>query len=178
MRIKITDMPPALDPSGQELMEVVQDGHSKKLRLDALATFAMNAYQIAISNGFEGTEQEWLESLIGPKGDKGDPGLDGKSSYELAQQEGYEGTLEDWLMSLKGPKGDKGDPGGSGLENVEIPISTPLDTWVLNHNLGAQPQITLLSVGGKELIAEIVRISDNQALVYFDTPTAGKAICS
>lgn len=178
MGVKITEMPPALDLTGQELMEVVQDGHSKKLRLDALAILAMNAYEIAVNNGFEGTEQEWLESLIGPKGDKGDLGLNGKSSYELAQQEGYEGTLEDWLMSLKGPKGETGDPGGGGLGNVEIPIPTPLDVWVLNHNLGAQPQITLLSVGGKELVAEIIRTSDNQALVYFDTPMAGKAICS
>ena len=33
-----------------------------------------SAYEIAAENGFEGTEQEWLESLHGPKGDKGDTG--------------------------------------------------------------------------------------------------------
>ena len=37
---------------------------------------AKNAYQIAVENGFEGTVEEWLESL---KGVKGDPGTDGKS---------------------------------------------------------------------------------------------------
>lgn len=158
-------------------MEIVQDGHNKKLRLDMLGAIALNAYQIAVKNGFVGTEQEWLESLIGPKGDDGNPG---DSAYELAQQEGYEGTLEDWLLSLKGPKGDKGDPGsGGGSESVELTISEPSLTWTLNHNLGSQPQITLLSVGGKEMsLAEIVRTSANQALVYFDIPTAGKAICS
>ena len=36
-----------------------------------------SAYQIAVQNGFEGTEQEWLASLKGPKGDKGDTGLEG-----------------------------------------------------------------------------------------------------
>lgn len=28
-----------------------------------------SAYEIAVKNGFEGTEEEWLASLIGPKGD-------------------------------------------------------------------------------------------------------------
>lgn len=37
---------------------------------------AKNAYQIAVENGFVGTESEWLESLVGAKGD---PGTDGKS---------------------------------------------------------------------------------------------------
>ena len=33
-----------------------------------------SAYQVAIQNGFTGTEQEWLDSLKGDKGDKGDKG--------------------------------------------------------------------------------------------------------
>lgn len=42
-----------------------------------------SAYQIALDNGFEGTEQAWLASLKGTKGDqglkgeKGDPGQNG-----------------------------------------------------------------------------------------------------
>lgn len=32
-----------------------------------------SAYEVAITNGFTGTEQEWLLSLKGDKGDKGDP---------------------------------------------------------------------------------------------------------
>lgn len=44
-----------------------------------------SAYQVALTNGFEGSEEEWLASLKGPKGDtgatgpKGDPGTDGKT---------------------------------------------------------------------------------------------------
>ena len=33
-----------------------------------------SAYQIAVDNGFEGTEQEWLASLVGPQGPKGEDG--------------------------------------------------------------------------------------------------------
>lgn len=30
-----------------------------------------SAYQVAVDDGFEGTEEEWLASLKGPKGDDG-----------------------------------------------------------------------------------------------------------
>lgn len=36
-----------------------------------------SAYEVALGNGFEGTENEWLESLRGEKGDKGDRGNPG-----------------------------------------------------------------------------------------------------
>ncbi len=47
-----------------------------------------SAYQIALDNGFEGTQQEWLESLKGAngkdgaQGPKGDTGLQGKSGAD------------------------------------------------------------------------------------------------
>lgn len=62
-----------------------------------------SAYQVAVNEGFAGTEAEWLESLKGEKGDKGD------SAYEEALKNGFEGTEAEWLESLKGDKGDKGD---------------------------------------------------------------------
>jgi len=31
-----------------------------------------SAYQVAVDNGFQGTEEEWLMSLIGPQGPSGD----------------------------------------------------------------------------------------------------------
>lgn len=34
----------------------------------------LSAYEIAQANGFVGTEQDWLDSLVGQKGAKGDPG--------------------------------------------------------------------------------------------------------
>lgn len=56
-----------------------------------------SAYELAVQDGFDGTEEEWLASLIGPAGE---------SAYQLAVDQGYEGTLADWLASLKGPAGD------------------------------------------------------------------------
>lgn len=64
-----------------------------------VGTNGKSAYEIALDNGFVGTEQEWLDSL------KGAPGKDGKSAYELAVEKGYTGTLTEWLESLQGTDG-------------------------------------------------------------------------
>lgn len=40
-----------------------------------------SAYEIAVKNGFEGTEEEWLESL---KGEPGEPGKDGQDGQDGA----------------------------------------------------------------------------------------------
>lgn len=37
-----------------------------------------SAYEIAVENGFVGTETEWLASLVGPQGEPGAPGADGQ----------------------------------------------------------------------------------------------------
>lgn len=37
----------------------------------------LSAYQVAVKNGFVGTEQEWLDSLVGEKGETGATGETG-----------------------------------------------------------------------------------------------------
>lgn len=52
-------------------------GTKKELRGSAFVPefiHGKSAYEIAVANGFEGTEEEWLESLHGEKGDKGEQG--------------------------------------------------------------------------------------------------------
>lgn len=46
-----------------------------------------SAYQIAVANGFEGTEQEWLESLQGPAGAQGPQGPQGETGPQGPQGE-------------------------------------------------------------------------------------------
>ncbi len=41
-----------------------------------------SAYEIAVKNGFDGTEDEWLLSLKGEKGDTGAQGADGEVTKE------------------------------------------------------------------------------------------------
>lgn len=73
----------------------------------------MSAYQIAVANGFVGTEPQWLLSL---------KGADGRSAYQIAVENGFQGSEEQWLLSLKGENGDPGNGGGSTGIYVPPPI--------------------------------------------------------
>lgn len=69
----------------------------------------LSAYELAVSQGFEGTLDEYLESLHGPKGnDSTVPGPGGADAYQVAVAEGFEGTRAEWLASLQGPPGPAG----------------------------------------------------------------------
>ncbi len=58
--------------------------------------------EVAVSNGYEGDEDQWFESLRGAVGAQGLTGENGFSAYELAIKNGFVGTEVDWLLSLKG----------------------------------------------------------------------------
>lgn len=80
-----------------------------------------SAYEIAVENGFAGSQVEWLESLrgepgsqgeTGPKGEKGDTGAIGpKGDTGLQGPPGESGAT-----GPQGPKGDKGDKGDTGQQ--------------------------------------------------------------
>lgn len=63
-----------------------------------------SAYQIALANGFKGTEEEWLDSLHGK---------DGKAGKAFT----YADFTQEQLNALK-VKGDKGDPGTPGKDGT------------------------------------------------------------
>lgn len=67
-------------------------------------TAGKSAYEIALSNGFVGTQAQWLANLKGEKGDKGDIGAQGIRGEQGAQ--GVQG-----IQGIQGIKGDKGDDG-------------------------------------------------------------------
>lgn len=53
--------------------------------------------------------------------------------------------------------------------------STPLATWVINHNLGFKPSVELLDQGGNEFDADVLHTSINQVVVYLSIPATGTA---
>lgn len=62
-----------------------------------------SAYEVAVANGFVGTETEWLDSLVGPQGIQGIQGVEG--------DQGPQG-----LQGIPGVKGDTGDQGPQGIQ--------------------------------------------------------------
>jgi len=73
-----------------------------------------SAYEIAVNNGFEGTEQEWLDSLQGPQGEQGPQGPAGE--YGTDGQDGF-GTQQQYndiisrIETLEGYHSDSGSGG-------------------------------------------------------------------
>jgi hypothetical protein len=108
-----------------------------------------SAYQVAVDEGFVGTEAEWLASLVGAPGEPGRDGLDstvpgpaglvgeastvpgppGKAGLDGKDgPRGPKGTpgLDGKDSTVPGPKGDKGEPGevlhagGGGRSGVRV----------------------------------------------------------
>lgn len=64
-----------------------------------------SAYEIAVENGYTGTEQEWLESLkgakgdTGPQGEKGEQGAPGTTDYTALQNQPITILSQDFKVS-------------------------------------------------------------------------------
>lgn len=80
-----------------------------------------SAYEIAVQNGYDGTETDWLESLKGQKGDIGEPGAAGaKGDPGEKGDQGEPGAPgEKGERGEKGEKGDAGTPGKDGVNGTD-----------------------------------------------------------
>ena len=158
-------IPPTPDLYTQLLQKISDKGKDGK-----------SAYEIAVENGFVGTEIEWLESLKGINGKDGVDGLpgrdgadglpgkdgidgepgadgtDGKSAYIIAVEHGFTGTETEWLASLKGADGKDGADGQPGKDAPEVDLS----------NYATNDQLQKLEENAEyleELIKSVVPIS-------------------
>ena len=76
-----------------------------------------SAYQIALDNGFDGTEAEWLESLKGADGAQGPQGIPGETGPQgPAGPQGEKG--ETGAMGATGPQGAQGIQGEPGADGT------------------------------------------------------------
>ena len=125
-----------------------------------------SAYEIAVDNGFEGDEAEWLESLKGAKGDQGPIGHEGPQGIQGDKGD----TGERGPIGPEGPQGPQGIQGetGVGIANVENInnelIITLSDNTVVNlGNIKGDPATNLIqSVNGQ--IGEVILSASDIAL--------------
>lgn len=66
-------------------------------------------YEIAVQNGFEGSEQEWLDSLVGPVGPRGPIG---PNNFHVGEEEPEDENVSVWL--------DTDEP----IPNTFVPVAT------------------------------------------------------
>jgi serine protease Do len=123
------------------------------LSLIAVFSFAAcegkSAYEVAVDNGFSGTEAEWLASLKGFNGKDGDD-LDIEDIYEKS---GYTGTFNEFLYEYFG---------ADSLEIVE-----DNNTAQIAHNMMSVVSVQAFSTGsaGSGVIIDIDKESGNAIIV-------------
>lgn len=98
-----------------------------------IVNIGLSAYQIAVKNGFEGTEEEWLESLHGKDGTDGKDGYTPQKNVDYHDGKDGISSTHEWngtiltIRSASGSssadlKGDKGDTGEKGDRGDQGPI--------------------------------------------------------
>jgi hypothetical protein len=100
----------------------------------------LSAYEVALENGFEGSETEWLESLKGEQGEQGIQGIQGERG--IKGDKGDKGDKGE--QGIQGDKGDKGDRGDSGVyvgsgdmpDDCNVQIDPNGDAFTLDYYLG------------------------------------------
>ena len=154
--VRDTDLPYAHEMTGDELIAIVQDSINKKTSIkDFFLEFlpdnfidrlvqGESAYEIAVKNGYRGTEAEWLESLKGAAGAQGARG-----------PEGPQGPV-----GPQGPQGPQG-PAGSGADVTWNQINTT-GTKIAEIKIGNSPTIEVKAPTGGDGIANIKTINEVQ----------------
>lgn len=131
-----------------------------------------SAYEIAVTEGFEGTEKEWLESLKGevgpegPQGPKGDTGPQGPKG-----DTGAEGP--------QGPKGDTGSIGPQGPQGeyaaIDAELSADSNNPVANKAIAAKIAELEGKIGGGSNGSSIVSNYDMVIGTYVGDGTSAKS---
>ena len=70
------------------VVAIIIHGRGNNIPASTTVTNGLSAYELAVQYGYEGTVQEWIDSLSG------------KSAYEIAVENGYSGTENEWIESL------------------------------------------------------------------------------
>lgn len=133
------------------------------LNIGSISESGKSAFDIAVENGFVGTEIEWLLSLKGDKGDKGEKGEKGdagekgeKGDTGLQGIQGIQG-----MQGERGEKGDKGDKGEKGDKGDAFTYADFTPTQIADLQKPATDKIVELNTLESTLVnSENTRISN------------------
>lgn len=120
-----------------------------KLKVDKVGLNGKSAYQIWLDNGNTGTEQDFLDSLVG---EPGSPGIQGPAGPQGATgatgPQGPQGATGaqgpqgiQGIQGVKGDKGDKGDQGDPGTTTWDGITDKP-DTYPADPHTHAISEVT------------------------------------
>jgi hypothetical protein len=76
-----------------------------------------------------------------------------------------------------GPTGPQG-PSGALSGTYEHDQAVPSETWIVNHNLGYRPNVTVTDTLGRTVWGDVQHTSANQVVIEFSAAFSGKAYLS
>ena len=126
-----------------ELQGSVDSGGTLLGKMAILKTLrGHSAYEVAVINGFSGTEEEWLATLKGKQGEQGPQGEPGFVEFEELTDEQKEMLRgPQGIQGEKGEKGDtgaKGDNGDDGADGItpQLRINDTTNMWEVSYDNG------------------------------------------
>lgn len=73
----------------------------------------------------------------------------------------------------------RGEQGVAGVSATYVHTQAVLSTsWIVTHNLGKRPAVTITDIAGNEVDAEIKHVDSNTLTVLFSLNQTGKVYCN
>ena len=141
-------------------------------RVNSLPTIAIPGHIYYVKNGQGNNLDHYVTDNNGILRLVGKISSNGLSAYQIAVQNGYVGTEQQWLASLQG------SGGGGSIQNYVHQQAIPSDTWIINHNLGFKPNVSIVDTVDDEVEGSIKYTNLNTITITFALSFSGKAYLS
>ena len=146
---------------------------------DATHNVWQNVGAIAGVQGLQGITGIGLQGLVGSQGLTGSQGIQGITGIGLQGLTGAQG--------ITGSQGEIGSQGIQGTAGISFSVSkvsfryeqsNQSSVWNINHNLGFNPNITILDYSGNTIESDIVYVNINNVTLTFSSDVSGYAYLS
>ena len=170
---RVSDLPIASPISGSEFVEAIQNGKNVRFTLSQLFSSGASAYDVAVENGYIGTQVEWLASLKGLDGLTGAAGANGKTALEVLK-EAYPAEFGVYYMDdvgnmrriLTGDDGASGEDGKSALDVLKENFPEAFQNY---YNTDEENMLALLKgqdgAAGRGVIEELQELYPHEFVV-------------
>ena len=154
--------------------------------------YALDTFVLKIGDGT--TPYNSLPSIAGTSGEaaewhdgSGPPsnGMGSNGDYYLNTSNGdiwkkISGAWSATGGNIMGPVGPAGPPGADGGDDLHYTHdqAVPSAFWVINHNLGKAPAVSVFDSANDEVEGKIDHITLNQLTLTFSAAFSGKAYCN
>lgn len=82
------------------------------------------------------------------------------------------------IVAVAGPQGPPGVSGGAGGSSFVFTQAQASASWIINHNLGRFPSVTLVDTANDLFFGDVTYVSNDQITISLSAATSGRAFCN